>query len=451
MVQIFQLLTILLAGLLVLAFILIACSAKGRRSFVLALRSLWLHKMRSFLSVLGIIIGTAAVISLMAFGEGSMQDALEDIKRLGATNIIIRGVKPPEGASTTQQRIAVYGLTYPDYDLFATIDAVTRLVPMRIFSQEVRYLGRKHNGRLVATLPEYAEINQLDLASVRFLIKQDNENMTNVAVLAANTADKLFPFEDPIQQSVRVGTYLYRVVGVLRPRMPTGGSGGSQAAEDFNDDVYIPLKTCRARFGDTITIRRAGSFQREQVQLHQVTLTVSDIDKVRPVGNMVSDLLEERHGQKDWLVTVPLDILNAAEATYWRYTFLLVIIAFISLVVGGIGIMNIMLATVTERTREIGVRRALGAKRKDITLQFLIEAMVQTTAGGLFGVILGIGVVFFVPVAANVLLAARLPAKLNEWSFVLSLGVATAVGIGFGFYPAWKASRLDPIEALRHE
>jgi putative ABC transport system permease protein len=450
MIQIFQFLTIILAGLFVLAFILMASSAKGRRSFELALRSLWLHKMRSFLSVLGIIIGTAAVISLMAFGEGTMQEALNDIRRLGATNIIIRGVKPPEGTSTTQQRIAVYGLTYSDYDLFGTIDAVTRRVPMRVFSQEVRYLGRKHNGRLVATSPEYAEVNELSLASGRFLIQPDDENMINVAVLAANTADRLFPFEDAIGQSVRVGNYFYRVIGVLRPRMPTGGSGGSQAAEDFNDDIYIPLKTCRVRFGDTVTIRRAGSFQREQVPLYQVTLTVSDIDKVRPVGDMVSDLLEERHLQKDWLVTVPLDILNAAEATQRRSTILLAFIAGISLFVGGIGIMNIMLATVTERTREIGVRRALGAKRRDITLQFLIEAIVQTTAGGLFGVILGVLIVYLAPLVAQ-LFGIHLPAKLNESSFFLSLGVATAVGIIFGLYPAWKASRLDPIEALRHE
>jgi putative ABC transport system permease protein len=450
MVQIFHVSTIILAGLFVLAFGLMASTAKGRRSFQLALRSLWLHKMRSFLSVLGIIIGTGAVISLMAFGEGSMQDALEDIKRLGATNIIIRGVKPPESTSTTQQRIAVYGLTYSDYDLFGTIDAVTRRVPMRIFSQEIRYLGRKHNGRLVATLPEYAEINQLDLARGRFLIKEDNENMNNVAVLAANTADKLFPFEDPIGQAVRVGTYIYRVVGVIRARMPTGGSGGSQAAEDFNDDVYIPLKTCRVRFGDTITIRRAGSFQREQVPLHQVTLTVSDIDKVRPVGNMVSDLLEDRHGQKDWLVTVPLDRLEEAQRAKDRYTMLLVLIASISLLVGGIGIMNIMLATVTERTREIGVRRALGAKRRDITLQFLIEAVVQTTVGGLSGVVLGVASIYIIPFVAQ-LVGAHLPARFNESSFFLSLGVAITVGIAFGWYPARRAALLDPIEALRHE
>jgi putative ABC transport system permease protein len=451
MVQLFQIATIILAGFFFVAFIFMLSSAKGRRGCLLALRSLWLHKLRSFLSVLGIIIGTAAVISLMAFGEGSMQDALEDIKRLGATNIIIRGVKPPESATTTQQRIAVYGLTYDDYDLFSSIDAVTRRVPMRIFSQEMRHLDRKHNGRLVATLPEYAEVNQLDMARGRFLTREDDENMTNVAVLAANTADKLFPFEDPVDQSVRLGTYLYRIVGVVQPRMPTGGTGGSQAAEDFNDDVYIPLKTCRVRFGDTITIRRAGSFQREQVPLHQVTLTVSDIDKVRPVGNMVTDLLEERHVQKDWLVTVPLDRLEEAQRAKDRYTMLLVLIASISLVVGGIGIMNIMLATVTERTREIGVRRALGAKRKDITLQFLIEAIVQTTLGGMAGVFIGVASIYVVPLAAEWLAGLHLPAKLNESSFFLSLGVAITVGVAFGWYPARRAALLDPIEALRHE
>jgi putative ABC transport system permease protein len=181
-----------------------------------------------------------------------------------------------------------------------------------------------------------------------------------------------------------------------------------------------------------------------------VTLTVANIDKVRPVGAMISDMLEERHPQKDWLVTVPLDILKAAQDTQERYIMLLVLIAGISLLVGGIGIMNIMLATVTERTREIGVRRALGAKRRDITMQFLIEAIVQTTAGALFGVIAGVGIAFLVPLVAT-LFNAHLPAKLNEFSFFLSLGVAIAVGTIFGLYPAWRAARLDPIEALRHE
>src|SRR5262249_53855536 len=238
-------------------------------------------------------------------------------------------------------------------------------------------------------------------------------------------------------------------IGVLKSRMPTGGTGGSQAAEDYNHDVYIPLETCRARFGETIMIRQSGAFMREMVELSQVTLTVSDIDKVRPTGDVVRDVLS-RDQKNDWAVTVPLDRLEEAERAKKRYQMLLVLIASISLLVGGIGIMNIMLATVTERTREIGIRRALGAKRRDITMQFLIEAVVQTTLGGLLGAVAGLTVVFVVPWLAS-LLELNLPAKVHLGSIFLSLAVAVSVGVIFGLYPAYRASRLDPIEALRHE
>jgi putative ABC transport system permease protein len=404
------------------------------------------------LSVLGIIIGTGAVIILMAFGEGSMQDALEDIKRLGATNIIIRSVKPADDSSTQRrQRIAVYGLTYDDYDRFLTIGNVTRRVPMRVFPQKIRYLERMHNGRAVATTPEYAEVNKLELAAGRFLTADDDHYMKNVAVLGSSTADSLFPFGDPLGQSVGIGSNLYRVVGVLKDRMPTGGSGGSQAAEDFNHDVYIPLQTCKVRFGEKVIFRQSGSWNAEQVQLSQVTLTISDMEKVRPAGDVVRELLERYHQKQDWVVTIPLDRLEEAERAKERYTGLLAVIASISLLVGGIGIMNIMLATVTERTREIGIRRALGAKRRDITQQFLIEAIVQTTVGGLVGLVLGLTFVFLGPLVWRLVFGSHLPAQLNVNSIFYSLGVSIGVGVLFGWYPARRASRLDPIEALRHE
>ena len=424
---------------------------RGRRNFALAVRSLWLHKLRLVLSVLGIIIGTAAVISLTAFGEGSMQDALDDIKRQGATNIIIRSVKPPDDSSTARRTmIARYGLSYIDYDRFLTIGTVTRRVPMRIFPQEIRRLERMHNGRVVGTLPEYAEINDLRLASGRFLTEDDNRYMRNVAVLGSNTADRLFPFEDPLGQSVRLGLHFYRVVGVLHDRMPLGG-GTNQIAENFNNDVYIPLETCKVRFGEKVFIRQSGSRSGEQVELSQVTLTVEDMEKVRPAGEVVRDLLESRHLKNDWAVTVPLDRLEEAERQKNRFTQLLALIAGISLMVGGIGIMNIMLATVTERTREIGIRRALGAKRKDITLQFLVEAVVQTNVGGLVGVLFGLFLVFAIPFLAAKVAGSYLPAKVDPFSIFLSLGVAVGVGVVFGLYPALRAARLDPIEALRHE
>jgi putative ABC transport system permease protein len=450
--MIVRVLTILLGVVFVGLVGSLLSSDKGRRSLVLALRSLWLHKLRSFLSVLGIIIGTGAVIILMAFGEGSMQDALDDIKRMGATNVIIRSVKPPDDSSTQRRtRIASYGLTYADYDRFLTIGSVVRRVPMRVFSQEIRHLEYMLHGRVVATTPEYQEVNQLDLASGRFLVEDDDHYMENVAVLASGTADRLFPFDDPIGKTVRVGNYFYKVVGVLRERMATGGSGGSQAAENFNRDVYIPLQTCKVRFGEKVYIRQSGSWNGEQVQLSQVTLTVSDMDKVRPAGEVVRELLERYHPNHDWSVTVPLDRLEEAERAKDRYTNLLVVIASISLLVGGIGIMNIMLATVTERTREIGIRRALGAKRRDITLQFLIEAIVQTSVGGLVGVAGGLSVVLLVPICWKWVTGAPIPALVNVNSIFYSLGVSVGVGIIFGWYPARRAARLDPIEALRHE
>jgi putative ABC transport system permease protein len=213
--------------------------------------------------------------------------------------------------------------------------------------------------------------------------------------------------------------------------------------------------------------RTTGSRSGEQVELSQVTITVVDIDHVRPVGAEIKRMLEQDHDKKDFTVTIPLDRLEEAERAQDRFTTLMAMIAGISLLVGGIGIMNIMLATVTERTREIGIRRALGAKQRDVTVQFLVEATVQTAIGGLLGVVLGLALVFVVPVApgglgwiadqirlpetAAWLRSANVPAKVHRGSIFLALGVSVGVGILFGLYPARRAARLDPIEALRHD
>jgi putative ABC transport system permease protein len=435
-------------------------SAKFRRSVSLAVKSLWLHKLRSFLSVLGIIIGTSAVISLMAFGEGSMQDALEDIKRQGATNIIIRSVKPPDESSTASRGFVTgYGLTSRDLARFGTFgDVVHRTVPLRVFPTEARFLQRKVNVRTIATIPGYQDVSKLEMVAGRFLIQSDDDRMENLCVLGSEAADHLFPFEDPMGRTINMRNHFFQVVGVVKERMPTGGSGGSQAAEDFNRDVYIPFQTSRKRFGDVIFIRQPGSFSAERVDISQVTLTVNaEVDspkgraKVQAVGDEIKRMLEREHPKKDYAVTVPLDRLEEAERAQNRFTNLLVLIASISLFVGGIGIMNIMLATVTERTREIGIRRALGAKRRDITMQFLVEAVVQTTIGGLCGVILGLGMVFTVPVIWNWLAGTTLPAKVHVPSIFLAVAVSVGVGVLFGWYPAQRAARLDPIEALRHD
>jgi putative ABC transport system permease protein len=449
-----------LVGLAIYAVIRTFSGTKLGRTVHLAVRSLWLHKLRASLSVLGIVIGTSAVIALMAFGKGSMQDALNDIKRQGATNIIVRSVKPTDDSATSgRSMVANYGIKFSDIERFATFsDSLVRMVPMRVFPSEIRFLDRLDSkGRLVATVPDYQVVNQITLAGGRFLTDEDEHNMTNNCVLGASVADKLFPYEEPLGHTVMIRSHRFLIVGVANDRMPTGGSGGSQAAEDYNHDVYIPFSTCRARIGETVFIRTSGSRSGERVQVSQVTLTVdADFDtsegrmRVKALGDAIKDVLKEEHLKEDWAVTVPLDRLEEAERAEQRFTSLLVLIASISLVVGGIGIMNIMLATVTERTREIGIRRALGAKRRDIITQFLVEAVTQTTVGGLAGVAFGLVMVFGAPALYAFFGGGNLPAVLDYRSIILSVGVSIFVGVIFGLYPAWRAARLDPIEALRH-
>ncbi len=419
---------------------------------LLATRSLWLHKMRTFLSVLGIIIATGAVIALMSFGEGSMKDALADIERMGATNIIIRSAKPVgDQAASSSSFFVRYGLTHQDYERIKNVSTVVRHVPLRIFKQEIRHLGRKQQGRVVGTTTDYAHVHKFKIASGRFLTRTENVEMKNYAVFGYVLSPTLFSLEDPLGKTVEIRSFSYRVVGVLAYRMPTGGSGGSLAAEDFNNDLYIPLSTINRRFGSKIYMQTAGSRTGEEVALHQITVSVDSMDHVKETGRIIREWIGRYHTeQEDWAHTIPLDQLEQARQTKKRYMVLLLMIAAISLVVGGIGIMNIMLATVTERTREIGIRRSLGAKRRDITAQFLIEAMLQTSIGGVLGVVLGIIMVFGFPPIYEFFTSEAIPAVLHVPSIFLGVGFAVLIGVLAGLYPAFRASRLDPIEALRH-
>jgi putative ABC transport system permease protein len=435
-------------------------SAKMRRCMAAAVRNLWLHKLRSFLSVLGIIIGTGAVITLMAFGEGSMHDALEEIRRTGATNIIIMSVKPPEeGVTSSRSFIAEYGLKASDLKYYEETLKLPTL-PMRIFTAELRPViegSKLYNGRLIGTTARYANVYQLDtkLRAGRFLTaaddKQGDSELPNPCVLGSEVARELFYSQglDPLGKTIRMTgkNAAFVVVGVLNSRTPN--TTGAEI-EKYDGDVYIPLWAAHNLLGEIQFIRATGSRGAEKVHLHQIVITVDHESKVRPVAEVIRHQLTRDHEKKDWDIKIPLDRLEQAEKTRDRYRILLFFIAFISLLVGGIGIMNIMLATVTERTREIGIRRALGAKRNDITLQFLTESIVQTSIGGMIGAGLGILIAVVAP-KIGMLLGEPMPARLHVGSIFLAFGAAVGVGVLSGLYPALRAARLDPIEALRHD
>ena len=371
------------------------------------------------------------------------------IEQLGATNIILRSVKPSDEAQAASGRpaplILRYGLTYDDYRAHRRDRSDDQPGAGRPRDPQTDPPWRtRFDGRVVGTTQDYAEFNHLKVAKGRFLDHSDDDLYRNCAVLAHATAQALFPYEDPVGQTITLGSDVYKVVGVTAERASTAASGGGFAGQDYNRDMYIPLNTCRLRFGERIIDFRSGRFSAEETQLTQLTVQVHSIDEVTATAASLASTYEPYHPKKDVEMTVPYDLLEQARRSARQFSIILGTIASISLLVGGIGIMNIMLATVTERTREIGIRRALGAKRRDIIHQFLIECVLLSGVGGLAGVLLGMGIprviVYFVPDQKTV---------ITLQSVLLAFGISVGVGILFGIYPARRAALMDPIEALR--
>jgi putative ABC transport system permease protein len=413
----------------------------------LGLKSLALHKLRSMLTILGVVLGVSSVIVMLAIGEGARSEALRQIQELGATNIILRSVKPTGSIDESESMAVRFGLTAADLDRIAdTIPSVLSAVPMRERQAEVRCRERSLECRVVGVTPGYDQLNGLRLRQGRFISELDLKQVATVAVLAPHTAESLFPFEDPVGRSIRIGEDRYfQVVGVTEPRAPVAGIGDSLPAQDYQRDVYVPFSSESDRLGEMFTFMSGGNLRGEIVEITQITIAVDEMKHVKQTAEVVQGLVSEFHKQPDVSITVPLDLLERAERTQRVFTMVLGAIAAIALVVGGIGIMNIMLATVTERTREIGIRRALGAKRRDITLQFLLETVALSSSGGVFGVCLGVALSTFVTRMIEV------PTLVRLWSLALAFTISVAIGLLFGTYPARRAAFMDPIEALRHE
>jgi putative ABC transport system permease protein len=434
----------------------------------LGLTSLRLHMLRSILTALGIILGVASVIVMSSLGEGAKRAAMDQIEQLGARNIIVRSQKPPETAvqqgGNQRSFVSRFGLTRQELEnIRANFPNVERIVPLKSIGGQILRNEKRITSQAWGTTPELLAAINLTVARGRYLTQADMEGREMVCVIGDSVAEQMFPLQDPIGETLRIDQKVFTVVGVLKRVGIAGGSGANLVGRDLNLDIHVPLNTARETFGDAVFRRQSGSFQAEEVQINEVILTSVSRDAVLSDADRLRRVLEVRRaGLTDVGMFVPYELLESARKQAITYQMVFGSIAGIALLVGGIGIMNIMLASVTERTREIGIRRALGATRKNILSQFLVETGVLSTAGGVIGVGIGVGLSLLVGWAVAKLpnmpflggmvqQGTSLPTQVTLWSILVSFGVAVLTGLVFGIYPARKAAAQDPIVALRHD
>ena len=441
----------------------------------IAVNAVLSNKVRSLLTALGIIFGVAAVIAMLAIGNGAQREILEQIKLVGVNNIVIKPIveqeeeKVQEQTGKKEKRKFTPGLTVRDVlSIESTIPGISSISPEIILNTYVIRGGIRRSAKLIGIEPEYFDIFNFELAEGQRFNTEQLRLGTPVCVIGHSIRTKFFPSENPIGKNIKVGPHWLTIVGVLHERALSENSISKLGIRDFNMDIYTPLKSVLVRYRDRDRVtaeqiriesmRSQGNFfvanassedeaeKKNYHQLDRLVIQVGETNQLTPIAEIVSRLLERKHyGVVDYEIEIPELLLKQQQRANDIFNYVLGAIAGISLLVGGIGIMNIMLASVLERIKEIGLRLSIGAKKSDVVQQFLFEAIMISVSGGLIGVILGVSMAFVVSTFADI------PTVITFTSVLLSFGVAATVGLIFGIAPARRAASQDPITSLRYE
>ena len=419
-----------------------------RDLFSMSIHNLLLHKVRSILTSLGVIFGVGSVIAMLAVSEGAKRSALAQIEAMGIDKIILFSKRPPlEGRSEGSENASVmerYGLTERDLLHISRMDNVERITGVFDARKKVLKGLQRTDLKLVGCDYRFLEDSSARIEKGRWFSPVDFKNESNVCVIGKNVKRKLFSIgrTDIVGDTIRIENGVYRIVGIL------SNEYGTQYPEvgGQNDMILIPMATARAKFKDYTYQREGRQFKITRIAYDLFLVKVNDTSYIDNTSKRIAAYLEKVHDEtRDWGMVVPLELLKQREQTQNIFTIVMGSIAGISLVVGGIGIMNIMLASVYERRKEIGTRRALGAQKADILLQFLIETVFLTSTGGVAGILLGVGI------ARTITYYSGMPTIYSLWSILLSLAISSLVGVIFGTYPAYKAAQQNPITVLRSE
>jgi putative ABC transport system permease protein len=403
----------------------------------IGLENLRSHKLRSFLTTLGVIFGVTAVVSMLSIGEGAKRAAVEQIKLLGTNNIRIRRLDLTGQQQADAERLQSDGLSARDGRIIrANLPQLTGVCPLAFIDAEVSRGDRQSTGRVIGASVDYARVTNFQPAEGRFLAALDEREAKRVCVIGSDVEHELFGQGNAINRRIKIDDSWFTVVGVMQQKRVRKTGQNVIAVRDVNKDIYIPLGTALKRFTDPD----------KPEKVDEIAVRVASEDQVLPMADVLKRLLRRTHNAaKDYEIVIPAELLAQSQRTQRLFNIVMGSIAAIALLVGGIGIMNIMLASVTERTREIGIRRAVGATRGDVLSQFLNETVLVSVAGGLLGIVLGM------IMAKAINLFAGWETVISLAGVLVAFGISAGIGIVFGLYPARKAAELDPIEALRYE